>query len=389
MKKLCVLLILAWTACAGASGGRQADRPLNGEWDFQPVKAWEVDCAGDHPFQTPAELRVSENETLFFRDFGRNLSCIFDRDGSFIASFAAAGDGPGELSRYINCFVVGEMVVIAEPDKLNYHTRQGRFIRSAPNNLFQRFPRVFLNENEFLFVPEGPGVSPEDKGTVMRADLASGETAPFLEFTPSSAPHRTGPPVVIRGMTPAVEMARDATTGAFYFGHSGAYVIHAADATGRVLHSFGLQREPMTIGAEAKRRHFEDLGWPPQRIEHVLPNLPDALAAFTRIQANDGLVYVWATTDLGRRQDHLQIDIFSPDGTYLYKATVRFSDDGSRRSHPENVAIGGHHLFAILTDESGKSTLVRYDLTLPGRPSGAKAQTGRSSEKHGARVGTP
>ena len=97
------------------------------------------------------------------------------------------------MSRYLNCFAAGDGFVIAEPERLGCYTTDGKFLRSAPNNLFMRFPRLFLSEREFLCVPEGRGPSSNERSKIVRVNPASDETTPFTEFTPPPAgPSRAG-----------------------------------------------------------------------------------------------------------------------------------------------------------------------------------------------------
>jgi hypothetical protein len=96
------------------------DLPAKGEWRFNPERVWAVDTAGNDAFGRIAELLVSEEGSVCVRDFGRNVSYVFDKNGSFIKRFAPQGEEAGQLPHCLNRFRAGDKIVLAAPDKLHY-----------------------------------------------------------------------------------------------------------------------------------------------------------------------------------------------------------------------------------------------------------------------------
>jgi hypothetical protein len=84
-----------------------------------------------------------------------------------------------------------------------------------------------------------------------------------------------------------------------------------------------------------------------------------------RIQTNGGLIYVFATESLDRRQEKIALDIFSPEGEYLYRSFLRFSEETPLSTHTEKVIIRGNHCYALLEDGSGKIIFAKYKISLP------------------------
>ena len=127
MKKLWVVLVCGFFCFVLFADVRNDDKPIKGEWDFRPQKVWEVDKVDDVPFERPSELRASQDEKLYFHNFDRGVSYVFDKDGKLVNSFAKQGTAPSEVSRYINCFLAGDKVVVGSPDKLHFFSEQGLF----------------------------------------------------------------------------------------------------------------------------------------------------------------------------------------------------------------------------------------------------------------------
>lgn len=367
MKKLYPVLVCGLLCFFCFADVKNEDKPLKGEWEFQSQKIWAVDNVNGAPMERPSELRASQDEMLYFHDFDRGVSYVFDSDGKFVNSFAKQGAEPGEVNRYLNCFLAGDKVVIGSPDKLHFFSTKGSFIESVPNNLFERFPLVFVNKNEFLYIPQKMGQPQGEKVKIMNLDLRSGQENILDEFSVlvGEKASQGGPPVVVLGLTPQVKISFDPNEQKLYYGRSDDYTVHVSGIEGNRLFSFGLDRERKRVTDGDKRKHFEESRIPKDRYEKILPLLPDVLTHFMRIQAVGGLVFVYATESLDRQQDKIAIDIFSPEGKYMYRSHLRFGNETPLYTHVEKVVISGNHCYALLEDGSGKIFLAKYKISLP------------------------
>lgn len=367
MKKLWLVLVCGFFCFLVFADVKNADKPLKGEWDFRPQKVWEIDNVNDALFERPSELRASQDERLYFHDFDRGVSYVFDSNGKFVNSFAKQGTGPGEVDRYINCFVAGDKVVVGTPGRLHFYSKQGTFIESFENNLFVRFPLLFLDETEFLYAPQEMGQPQGDKIKIVSLDLHSKQDKVFAEFSVSTEGKvgPGGPPVVILGLTPQIKIDLDPRAMRLYYGRSDDYAIHVSDTTGKRLFSFRLDRERKRATDEDKRKHFEKSPIPKDRIEEIIPTLPDVLTHFMRIQFVEELIFVYSTESLERQQEKIAMDIFSPEGKYLYRSNLQFGHEKPLYTHVEKVIIRGNHCYALLEDESGKSIFAKYKISLP------------------------
>ena len=273
MKKTYWSLLCGFFCLAIFADVANVDKPLKGEWDFQLKKIWEIDQAGGEPFVRPAELRASRDGMLYFHDFGRNISYVFDSDGKYVNSFARQGTAVGEVDRYLNCFVAGDKVAVGTPGRLHLYSKQGIFIESFENNLFARFPLCFLSESEFLFVPQEMGKPQEEAVRIVGFDLRSQQEKSVAEF-PNPGKGQANLPVIVLGLTPQVKADVDPKAGRIYYGRSDEYAIHVSDLKGAELLSFSLDRNRKPASESEKRRHFEESGIPQDRYEKILPILP-------------------------------------------------------------------------------------------------------------------
>ena len=340
------------------------DGPLKGEWNFSPEKIWEAGQAGDEAFGRVAELLVLDDGSVFLRDFEKNVSYLFDKDGRFLKTFAPQGKDDGQLPFYLNRFRAGGKIVLASPDKLHFFSRDGVFERAVENNLFLRFPLRFTSESEFIYAPNFPQ-SPVHEKILMSFDIISGQGKTLVDFSkaaPDSGPVARGPMLMSFSLTPQVRFASDEDKMAF--GRSDQYEIFIADQAGSILTSFRLDRKRMTASLEDKRRQVAGTRLPEEQKEKVVAQLPDEMTYFSHIEMIKGRIYVFAVDRVGEKTDSQQVDIFSSQGEYLYRGRIEFGD-GLEFGSPSNLVITDGHAYVILEDGQGRRTLAKYAIKLP------------------------
>jgi len=358
-----VVLVVALVNIVAAE--QSPDVPTRGLWDFNPQKLWEIDRVGGEPLRRPAELRVSAGGSVYFHDFDRHVSYACDDQGNVVATFARQGRRKGEVPRYMNCLAGDDQVVIVSPDRMYFYSSNGSFLDSAANNLFQRFPLLYFGGHEFLLGPGALTDVRDGEATIVRSDVAARNVETFAKIKVSDE-ERSGPPgAVVLGLTPQLLAARDPDSGAVFYGKNSEYKIYVANERGELRPTFGLKRAGALVSDEDKRAHFAGLGIPSDQLEQLVKALPNKAACYQRIQVNRGLVYVFAAAGFGVPCDSQQIDIFLPDGTYLYRSEIRFTEGKHILSGAENLRIQGDRLYVILEDDAGARTIARYSIALP------------------------
>jgi hypothetical protein len=310
-------------------------------------------------------LRVADDGTLYYRDFEQDFSYIIDRDGKFIRKFAPRGKNDGELSYYFNCFPAGDGVAICAMDKLHFFTRDGKFLKAIPNDLFTRFPLAFKNADEYWIAPGALGDSPEGTAAVTYVDLKSGKETVVRRFSLSDEEKKPSGGGVIVGLTPQMKMGFDPKSNRIYFGKNSDSLIYCLALDGNKIDSFLFSLPRITVSKADKEAHFAGFGVPKERAEAIIPMLPDRMTYYNRIQVVDGLLYLLSAESLPGPHTGIKADIFSPDGRPLYKGRIQIENGWHICNSPENLQLIKGFVYTALENDRGDKKIVKYKIDLP------------------------
>ena len=358
-------LAVAAVVMAGTARAGEPDRSTAKEWAFGMQKVWEVQRIGENELLHPGELRVADDGTLYFRDFGRNVSYIIDADGKPVGTFAPQGNGEGEVPFYLNCFPASECVVICTPDKLHFFTKQGQFIKAVPNNPFLQFPLAFRDTNEFWAAPGALGDAPGGHAAVTHINLTSGEETTVCEFALSDEEKKPSGGAVIVGMTPQAKMGLDSKSDRVYFGKNSDTIIYWVGGDSGKVDSFSFAGTRQPVSETDKRNHFAKFNVPEQRVAALIGAMPDRMAYYDRIQVVDGMVYLFLAECIGRVQTTQVVNVFSPDGRYLYYGRIQVEEGWHVYSGPENLQLGAGSVYVVQENDTGALKIVKYRVTVP------------------------
>ena len=363
-----LLLLASVSLPVGADGDTANGRgPAAGEWTYSPKLLWEVKAPGGDTLQIPAEVRITGDGRVVFRDFGRNVSYILDKRGRLITTFALAGDEPGEVSRYLNCFTSEGEIAIASPSALHVFTNEGEFLRSRANNVFERFPLAFVGPDRFLCAPGQLSSDAESRAEIYEVDLSTGEGRLFAAINPGGEPPQAagGPALLIRGLTPTMELGRDARAGRVYFGRSDVYNIHVVTAGGEAVRSIKMQRDRIAIDEAGKRAHFAGMSIPEERLAPLVKSLPSELTHFRRLQVIGDLLYVTATGTIDRAPREVVHDIFTLEGDYLYRGRITVPGPANIAGSEDNLVLCDGFFVVVLAYPDGGRGVACYAVKMP------------------------
>jgi hypothetical protein len=103
-------------------------------------------------------------------------------------------------------------------------------------------------------------------------------------------------------------------------------------------------------------------------LKQIVDGLPDEVTCFHRIEVHNKLLFVFVP-DIDLENKILrtrQIDIFSPEGKYLYRAHLDFGKNRVHLSSPlQNMVIKNGFLYAVLQDEEANISAAKYKISLP------------------------
>jgi hypothetical protein len=284
-----------------------------------------------------------------------------------VRSFGKKGQGPGEIQDQKSLFLVGQTVVVVDTAKIHYFSRDGEYLKSENNYYYRRRPALFVDERRFIAAPIGIFEAFEGKGKIVVIDLESGRETlihDFLIFSGGTA--RVGKMVgslIVEGLTPLMTIGY--SDGRIYYGMSDNYSICIADLNGKRLGTFSLERKKRKVSPEEKAQRFED--YPQmsrQGRRQIMETTPDEVTSFTRIESHRGLIYVFEP-EVNRR-NFQAIDIFSPEGRYLYRSKITVDEDLTMvPEQSANPLLTDTHLCVALMDKDLNIRIRKYKINLP------------------------
>lgn len=343
------------------------DKPAKGEYVFPLEQVWQLDGVGEKPFSRVVEIPVSDAGYVYCRDLKNKEYYAVSPDGKYLATFGTPGEGPGEVkqSGQASIAVVGDKVVIEGTDKILYFDKNGKYLRSQPNNSGARPPVIYLNEDEFISAPRTIQGTSKGKAQMKHVNLKTGTEKVLTDFSVFKGSifqqGNVRAVAVIPSITPVMVIGD--CDGKLYFGMNSEFRIYIADMTGKEQGSFGIERKQSLVTLEQKEKVMLDLikGLAPDEVaKQLAKTLPDKETYFDRMEEQDGMLYVYRSKFVpgGERQ----IDIFTPAGKYMYRTFVRVKEGLTIVTGP---TIKNGCIYMVLEDEDGEITLNKYKTQLP------------------------
>ena len=370
MKKTKLVFILLLSIAFFQAAVVNRDKPRKGEWDFKLKKVWETNRAGDDLLGRPFTLTATEDGIVYVYDTANNTNYIFDKDGNFIRAFARSGQGPGEvMGQELTHYVNGEVYIYAR-NGINHFTKDGGYIQTVRQEGRQLDPRFFLNRDEIISAPKTAVFLPDGKGKIIRKNIKTGDETVISEFSLQDWGIAQSTEEVVDmvaiGFSPLMILGY--AENRLYWGMNTSYMINVTDLSGKKINSFSLKRRAKTVSDNFKKKYFESPNLPAEMIDQIAGSFPNEISFFHRIEVHNGLVYVFVPdVDLESRMAKLkQIDIFSPEGEYLYRAYIKFEKNRHPLFSPlNNLIIQNGHLYAVLMDEEDNVLVAKYEIALP------------------------
>lgn len=346
------------------------DKPEKGQWDLQMKKVWEIEGSGTDVFGTIQEIEITEDGRVYILDAKNFKIFIFNEDGKFISAFGKRGEGPGEIRNLRmgdQLFPVGNRIIVVDRGRIHYFTQEGKFIKTDLYP-FQTKPQAFVSENLFISAPATVDDPRKPDAKVKLYNLSDKTEKIIATFTPfnkatiseESRGSQVTIAIVIGDITPLMLVKyRD---GKIYQGMTDRYQIQVMDLEGRPVNSFGIDnREPIKISAQYKKElgeQFDDA--PEDMIKKIIDGLPEIASYFYNLFIDkSGMVYVFVSDPESRSKQ--SIDIFSPEGKYLYRSEMKMDEGLIFR----NLVLWENSLFIAVEDQEGDLKVAKYSIKLP------------------------
>lgn len=369
MKKILVMIVLiSFWICLNGKTVTNTDKPAKGEWDFKLQKVWSLNEAGDDVLTQIQQIRVDSKGNIYLLDQQLTKFFVFSPDGKFLYSFGKPGEGPGELKRVFNFFMVEDHILVPDMGNIHYFSKDGKYIKSAnPGQMI--FPMAFVDLDRFLMVPLHMGGGKKKEDAIEIFNLNTNTSSKLVTIAPEKDLTFSGGGLRVRlkipDTTPGIILGMNGEN--ILYGKSDRYQITQIDQKGNEMFSFSLTgRERKKITDEAKRNRFKNISFnggqmPADMINQMVKQIPNHSVYFRGINIGpDGNIYVYIADMSNTRTQ--EIDIFSPEGKYLYHTDIKLPDTLSINS---SIAFGKDYLVVFAEDEEGERYLQKYKITLP------------------------
>jgi D-alanyl-D-alanine carboxypeptidase len=354
------------------------DEPARGEWDFAANEEWRLDSMGHLPLRMVGDIYVDDDESLYLLDRGTAKIAVLDADGNLLRLFGGRGDG-SRFEHPLDMFVTPGFVHVLDMgrsgNRIKTYDKRGNYVETSDIEGGVS-PRVFIDDESFVAVRSAPGILQRPTHELLEILSLTGEDRSVLMKFPAED-KLIMEVMVPRGryilgeddinIFPRLIVHFDGER--IYLGRSDAYVVKNIDRRGAEHLAFSLagrNREllPQDYAVNlAGRTEVAGREMTGETKQQFLTRFPERQAFFTKITADEqGLIYVFVPdiADLGKQE----IDIFSPEGRYLYHATLELPG-GLERIGP--LELRGEHLYALVNSEQDATWLIKYRIQRPVR----------------------
>jgi hypothetical protein len=370
MKKIVLVMLVFILTVSLFTQVKNPDSPLKGKWDFQMKKTWEVEEGGKDVIGSVQNIGSADDGRVFIMDSKNYKIYIFSPEGKFISSFGKRGEGPGEIKNFSmgdQLFVVDQHVIVVDRARISYFSLDGTFEKSIVYSTQMR-PREFVSDEVLISAPVIPQVLREKTAKIKwynvndQKEKIISEYEPFKEAAATDrGPGRTVTVVaVFSGVTPIMMVKY--RNNRVYYGMCNTYTINRVDIKDKKTFSFSIEgREPREITPAIKKELAKGLGDIPQdMLERILDGLPKKASFYQDLVIdNRGFIYVFLANPTA---EPIQgIDIFSPEGKYLYSSQLRAAEGSTIQA----IYLRDNLLVIAVEDEEGTVKVAQYSVQLP------------------------
>jgi len=360
------LIVCLFSSLIFAQNVTNPDKPLRGEWDFQPSVVWEIEKLGKDPLIHPQQILLTNEGKLAVIDRGFDCIYVLNKRGKKLFTFACKGVGPGKVTGVTRIFSQEDLVVV-DSRKINYYSAKGKFTKAYNRKSYFYSPRLFVNNNIFVGVPFSKMEFKKSRGKIMLIDLKRRRKKLIGQFHLS--PYGIIPQgtkeygIYDEAFTPTMIIGHH--KGRLYYGLNDSYSIAVGDLSGNKLFTFGIKRKDRPATPEQMRQRLKMTGIPTLALADLLHQLPKKITQFNRLEIHSGYIFVFVTP-LNLYPRERSIDIFSLTGKYLYQAKIVLPEGRQMLATIfSNLIIHGKEMFVAYRKGKGKVVIGKFKIKLP------------------------
>jgi len=355
-----------------------SDVPARGSWDFAPKEVWSISRLDARPLAKTVHVHVGRAGEIFLLDRESAEISVLDRKGNLLFSFGGEGEGaqleyPSEL--YVTPDRINVLDLGNRGGKIKMFDKKGNWQNSFKLEA-EISPRIFISGDQYVAVRSGSDI--DNRQAYEKIELLSlkrkggtvmGKIAAEGKLIVSANVLRGRVHVMMDDIEIFPRLIIHLDQNKLFLGKSDRYLIKKTDLRGKGELAFAIKgRKRKSLPPHYAEGRVAGIGlvggreMPREMKEQLLAGIPDQQVFFTKIATDEqGLVYVFAP-DIGN-SGKKEIDIFSPEGKYLYHAVIEFPA-GLQGLGP--LAFQGEHLYVLLKAENEEIRLAKYSIRKPG-----------------------
>jgi hypothetical protein len=339
----------------GVKTVRNPETPKYGTFAFDLSEDLVIGQEKDEAYFFPwrANLGIDDQGWLYVCDWGNRRVQVYDRNGLYVRTLGRQGQGPGEYG------MPGSVLLDAAGNAYINSVRS--LVVFGPDGVFQKnilvkrfLSTMILGPGSTFVGTLQPNVQEED-----------GPKNRLVQLSPEGEMLRTLAEFPAFGASPGQVLLHWysgnlpfslRSENSLYFGFSLDYKIYVVDGEGQPLFTFSkAEREQGISGEEARLTRTDGIwAWYGQGDPKSAPlGMPDHRPFFTSFLSDDlGRLYVVRFKPITEKDIKTsEIDVFSKDGSYLYRMTWPFVPQ----------VIKGGFLYEVRQDEdAGLTRIIRH-----------------------------
>lgn len=286
-------------------------------------------------FYRVEDIGVDSERSIYVLDAGNHRIQKYDSQGSYLQTIGRKGQGPGEFDTPYGMFVSFEDVIyVHDGMKIKVFEKNGHFIQDVTLESFTHDISVDSSGNIW-----GIGRLPSEEGrtrSIIKLNKSGKLERIIADFPPPKAAVRSegGRGVMFfigHEYVPQLSFIPiDGKT--LLYAHSSNYELHLIDENGEPEALITADIPRSSISQKEKDeiyRKYSDFEkkWPKDVVKDAI-QFPPHRPFFDKVLADDrGRIYVERVKSILDKSEGIEFDIFSRDGTYLYRTNLPVSPE--------------------------------------------------------------
>jgi hypothetical protein len=334
---------------------RNPETPRYGVFAFDLVEDLSIGDEKNEAYFFPqsAFIKVDDQGRFLVCDIGNRRVQVYDRNGTFLRTLGRVGQGPGE-------YAFPSDVLLGEAGDVYVYSGRSLVV-FGPDGIFKKNVPIKTFLSVIMIGPRGTIVG----RTQPNPRAEGGPKNTLAQLGPDGEMARTIATYPVYGASPGQVLYHwysgqlafcPRSPDTLYYGFSLDSIIHVVDGEGREILAFSKVEKVTGITGEESDLTREDgiFAWYGQGDPKSAPlGMPDHRPFFSRFLSDDlGRLYVVRFRPITEKSVSTQdVDVFSKDGTYLYRMTWTFMPQ----------VIKGGYLYEVRQDEAvGLTRIIRH-----------------------------